>query len=197
MFLVKSNISPENAASSHNKYLCQESILTRGAFQSKLTWGTGAVCSICVNLRQGSSRALVTVGQPKCSPVGWRTDSGGSELQGQAGPGAGGSAEAWPWPEDGHQREGHCQTWDILTFQQWQEEKGLPFPHPDVGTEPRHLCHGSERCFSCSGLQPEAHIPLQRPPLQGTAQTTGNPNPPAWECHSFSTKPLFSGTSEL
>lgn len=38
---------------------------------------------------------------------------------------------------------------------------------------------------------PALDIPLQRPPLQGTAQTTGNPNPPAWECHSFPTKPPF------
>lgn len=102
MFLVKSNISQENAASSHNKELCQGSILTRGTFQTKLTWGREAVCFTSGKFRQGSSKALVTEGQPKYSPVGWRTDSGGSELQGQAGPGAGGSAEAWPWPEDGH-----------------------------------------------------------------------------------------------
>lgn len=102
MFLVKSNISQENTASSHNKQLCQGSILTRGTFQTKLTRGRGAVCFTSVNFRQGSSRALVIEGQHKHSPVGWRTDCGGSELQGQAGPGAGGSAEAWPWPEDGH-----------------------------------------------------------------------------------------------
>lgn len=176
---VKSQSSPEEhfkANSAGAQGLFAPSVLTSGRAAAEL-WSLWA--------------------SPNVHQWGWRTDSGGSELQGQAGPGAGGSAEAWPWPEDGHQREGHCQTWDILTFQQWQEEKGLPFPHPDVGTEPRHLCHGSERCFSCSGLQPEAHIPLQRPPLQGTAQTTGNPNPPAWECHSFSTKPLFPGTSEL
>lgn len=32
MFLVKSNISQESAASSHNKQLCQGSILTSGTF---------------------------------------------------------------------------------------------------------------------------------------------------------------------
>lgn len=101
MFLVKSNISQEDAASSHNKQLCQESVLTRGAFQSKLTWGRGAACFTCVNPGQGSSRALVTEGHPKFPPV-----VGESFWWVRAAAGAGGSAEAWPWPEDGHEMQG-------------------------------------------------------------------------------------------
>lgn len=163
MFLVKSNISQENAASSITNSCVKSQSSPEGHFKANSPGQRGCL----PHLRQGSSRALITEGQPKFSPVGWRTASGGSELQGQAGPGAGGSAEAWPW--DGGTL---CQTWDILTGKQGQEEKGLPLTHPDVGRVPRPPCHSPERCLSCCGHPPEAHIPLQRPPLQGTAQTT-------------------------
>lgn len=66
MFLVKSNISQESAASSHNKQLCQGSVLTSGTFSRKPILGRGSVCFTYVNmcvLKRGSRRALIAVGQ--------------------------------------------------------------------------------------------------------------------------------------
>lgn len=89
MFLVKSSISQEMQPLPITNSCVKSQSSPEEHFKPN---SPGAVCFTCVNFRQGSSRALVTEGQPKYSPVGWRTDSGGSELQGQPG----GSAEAQP-----------------------------------------------------------------------------------------------------